>query len=168
VVRRKWIMVSCVIAVAVAGTVLLLSKGPKAKIRRACKDLASRVSAVSEGEGEQKRALKAFGLRKYFAAECELALRNFEHNGTYTPKEIAGSVMRMRSRFERVEVKLYDLSVTLESAQRARVHLTARVEVKRSGGQAVRSEARELLCSVQKEEGEWKFTRFEEVAVLRK
>lgn len=109
---------------------------------------------IPEGEG-------------FFADPCELEAEAYRLSEKLAPREIAQLAVGARSRFDRLELKFYDLEVWFPEDGKAEATVTLRLEGASSGGESL-SETHEMECLLVKQEGRWRFQRIKLVEVLKK
>jgi hypothetical protein len=159
----NWAAVAVLIAVA-AVVIWRLWPRPERAVR---KRLAALAEAVSRRPGETNSvmALKMNRLPGLFDDTFEVEIQGFPANGTYSGSEMTSHVARMRPMFSRIDLTFYDVSVAFDGPDRATVELTARLTVERASGDET-SDIRELVVTLVRRDGSWRFSRFREAAVL--
>ena len=112
--------------------------------------------------------LNAFALQAKFANTCTVRGAADMFVGSYTPEEMAGTILQVRGLFRSVDLAFHELNIDFPAADEATVSFTARVTVDyRTEGIADASEVREVVSRMEKVEGDWRFVGFSLARVSR-
>lgn len=136
------------------------------QVRRQMKALAAWASKES-GEGALAAVQTAREAKEFFADPCEWQADAFELAGQISPDEIARYEFAVRSRFDTLRVKLYDLSIDFAQDGEAHVTTTIRVEGSKKDADPV-NETHEVRCTLAKTDGRWLLKKITVVQVLKK
>jgi hypothetical protein len=154
------------IAAAGALAVFFLFPGEEKKVKKQISHFA-RYFSKEEKENIPAMAGKMRGLELLFTESCELAAPPYSLAGHFSRKEIVNLAARARLHFAGLSLKFHDLSVSFPDRETARVVLTGEAKGKTSGGTPFQ-DVREMECLLKKEEGRWRFARWEVVEVLKR
>lgn len=157
----KQITATVILLVTLAGVAWwLFPKDAAAEIRDAHQDLA-RMMSKSEDETSNATLLNAFALQAKFANTCTVRGAADMFVGSYTPEQMAGTILQVRGLFRSVDLNFHGLEIDLPADDEATISFTARVTVQyRTEGIADASEIREVVSRMEKVEGDWRFAAF--------
>ncbi len=160
-VTSKQITATVILLVTLAGVAWwLFPENAASEIRGAHRDLA-RLMSKSEDETSKATLLNAYALQAKFSNSCTVRGAADMFVGSYTPEEMAGTIIRVRGLFRSVDLTFHGLKIDLPAADEATVSFTARVTVQyRTEGIADASEVREVVSRMEKVEGDWRFVGF--------
>jgi len=161
----KWSLLLLALGVAVA-VYMWHRGGEQRRIRKQLDILCARFSK-SAGESNAVMAMKMHTLPDLFAEQCDLELQNFPGNGIHSPAQIGSYAARIRPGFESIQLLVYDVKILVHGDTDATVTLTARLVMKPKSVRQT-EETREITCRLKKADDAWRFSEFEEVAVLEK
>lgn len=136
------------------------------QVRRQMNALAQWASK-EPGEGALAAVQTARAARDFFADPCEWQADAFDLSGQVSPDEIARYEFAVRSRFETLRVKLYDLSVDFSQDGAAHVTATVRIEGSRKDEDSL-NETHEVRGTLAKQDGKWLLQKATVVEVLRR
>ena len=160
-VTSKQITATVILLVTLAGVAWwLFPENATSEVRDAHRDLA-RMMSNSEDETSNATLLNAFALQAKFANTCTVRGAADMFVGSYTPEEMAGTILRVRGLFRSVDLAFRELKIDFPEADEATVSFTARVTVQyRTEGIADASEVRGVVSRMEKVEGDWRFVGF--------
>ena len=136
------------------------------QVKRQMNALAQWASKES-GEGALAAVQTAREAKEFFADPCEWQAGAFDLSGQLSPDEIARYEFAVRSRFETLRVKLYDLSIDFSQDGAAHVTTTVRVEITSKEADPV-NETHEVRGTLAKQDGKWLLEKVTVVEVLRR
>lgn len=142
----------------VAAAWWLLGNDSAAEVRAAHADLARVLSKSGEGD-DGLSVLQLRSLESMFAEELVVAGDANGLSASYSPEEIVGLIVRVRSVFASVELELGELTVELPAPDRAVATFRAGLSGRESDGELVR-EARSVVSRMRHVDGDWRFTEF--------
>jgi len=165
VVRRQSLVIAAAVLLGLGLSVPLLLRSEEARIRRHFRRLEA--SLVKEaGENELAVAARIMGTAKYFADPSRLhggesvpAL-----TGAYSPRQVAEQILGIFMAVKTVRIAFHDLAITV-TGDHATVNTTVEATGTLHSGEKLR-EARELVCTLRKVEGDWRFAGCRIVDVL--
>ena len=157
---KKVIATAILLASLAGGAWWYFHADPEAEVRDAHQEFARLVSK-SEDEGSNAMLLNAYVLQNKFANTCEVSGEAEMFAGSYTPEEMAGTIMRVRGMFRSVDLAFHELVIGFPAADEAIVNFIARITVQyRTEGVADVIEVREVASRMRKIEGDWRFVSF--------
>ena len=138
----------------------LFQEDPEAEVRDAHQEL-SRLLSKTEGEASSTMILNARVLQNMFADTCEVTGDAEMLGGSYTPEEMASTIIRVQAMFLRIDLTFHKLVIEFPAADDAFVNFTA-VLVGQSllEGEGEAAETREVISRMRKVEGKWLFAEF--------
>ncbi len=131
--------------------------------------LSQYVEKVAE-EDILSTANRIKNIGQLFADPCEFKIEgdlSYSFVGSYSQEEIKGYALRGRAYFSELSVRFDDYKIEFPEKHLAQVRLTGRLTGRSTGGEKV-DEGRELLCLLNKVEGNWLFSRLEVVEALKR
>ncbi len=162
-VKTKSIGIIALILV-VLGTTLFLLPNEKKKIRKQFNALSD--TARKKGkEGPISSVMHSRKFTELLTDPCRLRGKIHSLSGTYTRGEAAMVLSGVRSQFETITLKFYDIDIVLSGKEKASVRLTARLEGRTP---EYVNEIRELHCIMHKVDKKWLFYECEAVDVIQK
>jgi hypothetical protein len=166
VVRLTHIAVAvAVILAAVMVFRYLLPSAERQVVRQFGRLSESVAKSPDEKPFEMTRKMRR--LRALFNDPCEFSSHLDVLTGTYSPEELSALAVRGRAQFSRLELTFYDLDVEFPEERTAKVMLTATLRGHLVNGDAA-NETREMESTLRKVEGDWVFSAFQVVEVLRR
>ena len=153
------VLVALVIAVIVARRCMV---GDEHKIRKKLRTLSECISKKPD-ESAAAFLIKTERLRTLFNSECGVAIPRYNINRTLTPTEIVQRTAQLHRSFDEIHIAFHDISVELIDRTHASVRCTVRASATRTSRD---TETAEIISQLEKIDGKWVFTRFEQVPVL--
>jgi hypothetical protein len=137
--------------------------------RKVKKQFAQLSECVSKKPGESPivMAQKVKNIGSLISESCEIKSPFDSFSGRNTREEVSAYAARGRSYFSTLDLKFYDLSISLPEKGVANVTLTARLTGTSAAGERL-EETRELRCVLKKAEKKWLFSEIEVVEVLKR
>ncbi len=163
---KTGVFTAVILTAAVFFLVRHFTTGEEAAIRRKLSALEDNISR-SPGDGNITLSLKNQRLTPLFANPCRIKIPKYNVDMETTPREIAAQVFRLHSRASRVDLRFYDISITLTGEKKAEIIATVNVQGRAPEGGRF-SETEEAFIEVVKEEDEWKFASFEQIEILER
>ena len=163
--KKKAILLMALVIAAVAAAVILL-ESEEDKIKKRFHEFAGLVEKTP-GETKLAMAQKARKVGAMVTRPCTILVPEYKASGSFTPQEIAQRTAMGRTRFKRLALEFFDLSVVVTDDMNADAACTARLEGTRMTGESLEA-THELACRLKKIDGQWLFNRVEVVDVLEK
>ena len=164
-VKGKWAVTVLVIAAGLLAAFSLFP-GEEKNVKRQF-SLLAHYASKEEGEKILAMARKMKNLESLFAESCEVTAPPYSLAGNFSRADLANLPARARLNFSHLALTFHDLSVSFPDRETAQVVLTGEVRGKSSRGAQIH-EVREVACLLKKHEGEWLFSRWEVVEVLKR
>ena len=165
-VTLKHILLALLIVIAGTWVAFRFLESDERKVKKQFARLSEWVSK-EPGESPMVMAQKVKNIGSLMSESCEIKMPIDSFSGKNTREEVSAYAARGRSYFSALDLRFYDLSISLPEKGVADVTLTARLTGTSAGGEHV-EETRELRCVLKKTEGKWVFTEFEVIEVLKK
>jgi len=165
-VKMKYLIAAFLIVVVAISAALLFFPSEERKVKRRFALFSDYVSKDSK-ENTITMASKIKRITALFSEHCNFMISDHSLSGNYTREDISGMALRGRAYFSTLDLKFYDLKVSLPEKDLARVNVTARLSGQSVDGERV-DETRELMCLLKKVEKNWLFSSLEVIEVLRK
>jgi hypothetical protein len=164
-VKGKWAVTVLVIAAGLLAAFSLFP-GEEKKVKKQFSLLAHHASKDEE-EKILAMARKMKNLESLFAESCEVTAPPYSLAGSFSRADLVNLIARTRLNFSHLVLTFHDLSVSFPNRETAEVVLTGEVRGKSSRGAPVQ-EVREIACLLKKHEGEWLFSKWATVEVLKR
>lgn len=161
-VIAKRIIIGIIIVIIAVVVVRRFLVGDEHEIRKKMNLLAECISK-KQTSSTATILLKTERLRTLFDTECSVSIPRYTVNRTLTPTEIVQRVAQVHRTVEELQVAFYDVTVDLIDKTHASVRCTVRASVVHDTRE---SESAEVICTLEKVDDKWVFTRFEQVPVL--
>jgi hypothetical protein len=165
-VARRILFFICILGLVAAAFWWFRPVSDETQVKRLFSELSGYVTRP-EGEGASGMAYRTHRLATLFADPCELDVTHTFLAGSYSRSEITANAVRARSQFRHVDLDFLDVAVSMTGENRAKAVFTVRLAGVLKAGERIQ-EVREMEADVEKREGEWLFTRFRMIDVLRK
>ena len=168
VIRRKPVALvgTALVAGIVIGCWYWYISRPQYRIRKRFDALSARVSKQPE-ESTGVMAFKMHSLSELFGREVVLDFAEYAGSGRYSAETLASRVARIRPHFTQITLSFHDVTIMLIHESEAEADVTARLVAQRQSGEP-NEDTREVRCTLRKMDGEWRFTAFREIEVLRR
>ena len=140
--------------------------GEKARIKKQFSRLED-CFHKERGEALLSTGLKMRSLQGFIAPQCEVQVLEAMMSGIFTPAESAANAMRVREIFSELSLRFYNLDIESPQKDEARVSFKVRLTGKNSRDELF-NEIRQFQCVMRKIDGQWLFSRCEEVETLKK
>ncbi|PID72191.1 MAG: hypothetical protein CSB34_03815 [Desulfobulbus propionicus] len=154
-----------ILLAAIGGGSWLYLSGDTRQINKQLDNLTA-LAAKSQEEPMLEMVRKAGTMGKIFAEECELEIEEYDHQGTYSRKDIIDRILMVRKRSTTLGVDIYDRDITVFDGNRA--DITATLHVTGMENEESMSDARELELNMVKHEGDWQISKVVFVQVLER
>jgi hypothetical protein len=165
-VTLKHILLALLIVIAGSWAAFRFLENDERKVKKQFAQLSEWVSK-EPGESPIVMAQKVKNIGSFMSESCEIKIPIDSFSGKNTREEVSAYAARGRSYFSTLDLKFYDLTISIPEKGVATVTLTARLTGTSTGGEHV-EETRELRCVLKKTERKWFFTELEVVEVLKK
>ena len=137
-----------------------LHEDPEAEVRDAHQEL-SRLLSKSEGEAGSAMIINARVIQSMFADTCVVSGDTEMLVGSYTPKEMAATIIRVQGIFLSIDLTFRDLAIEFLAADDAVANFTAvLVGQAQMKGEEEASETRQVVSRMRKVEDKWLFAEF--------
>ncbi len=137
-----------------------LHEDPEAEVRDAHQEL-TRLLSKTEGEASSTMILNARVLQNMFADTCEVTGDAEMFGGSYTPEDMASTIIRVQAMFLRIDLTFHKLVIEFPAADDVFVNFTAvLVGQNLLEGEGEAAETREVISRMRKVEGKWLFAEF--------
>jgi hypothetical protein len=160
----------CLLALAAAvAAFLVLHESDEEKIEDRLEELAALCSKKGP-ENPLTAAAAAKQIADCFTYPLHLDIPNAPYgnlSGNFSRRDLRAYVLSGRAGFRKIEVRLYDPSVSIAGKTLGRATFTARLTA-RQEGTGLLSSFHELVCEVQKVEKEWLVQSVAEIRVLER
>ncbi|HUF72970.1 MAG TPA: hypothetical protein VMR74_08740 [Gammaproteobacteria bacterium] len=148
-----------VLLITIIGVWWLLGEDPEARVREAHADL---VQFLSKSEGDSDGSLSVLQLRALealFAGTCDVSGDAEGLAGSYSPQELVGLIIRVRSAMTSVELQLGEITIEFPQEDVAVARFSASLDGLDSNGER-RVQAREVESRMRDVDGAWQFVSF--------
>ena len=165
-VKIKYVLLALLIVIAGSWAAFRFFESDERKVKKQFVQFSEWVSKES-GESPIAIAQKVKNIGSLISGSCEIKIPFDSFSGKNTPDEVSAYAARGRSYFSTLDLKFYDLSISIPEKGVANVTLTARLTGTSSAGEHV-EETRELKCVLKKTEKKWLFSEIEVIEVLKR
>ena len=137
-----------------------LPEDPEAEVRDAHQDL-SRLLSKTEGDAGSAMIINARILQGMFADTCVVTGDAEMLAGSYTPEEMASTIIRVQGIFLSIDLTFHDLVIDFPATNDAIAHFIAVLvgQVQMEGEEEF-GETREVISRMRKIQDKWLFTEF--------
>jgi hypothetical protein len=160
--RNKILLIALLLVV---GGTLFFWPSDEKKIRANLASLAEYGTSVKEEpvlETLQKAALAA----KLCADPCIVKIESFNIDREFSQKELTDSLVMIKKRLSNTSIEFHDTLIDIVEDNKAEVITTLRINGERVDEQF--TDAYELDITVDKKEGDWRFSSFTVVEFMKK
>ena len=105
-------------------------------------------------------------IKGLFANPSHIRLQRHPIAGNFAPRDIAQKAAAGRQQFSELNLKFYDLNLTLNPKDTVQFSVTVRLTGRRTNGEMM-ADVLELAGKLRKTDGEWFFAEIAEVEVLQ-
>jgi hypothetical protein len=167
-VKKGILIVFLLLFLWVAVWVVLFFTGRDQDIGQIRKNLEE-VTSLVEKQGDEAPLVSLAGVQKFvsfFADNCQIEVGS-PVPGITSKSELMGTVSQLRQSADNIEVKLSEISITLEDNDSARSIFIAKAVVSGSLMEREEVQPRQLDVKWEKIDGSWKIKKVQIVEVLR-
>lgn len=130
----------------------------EAQVRSAHDALRGLISRTAD-ETVAGATVNSLALRNLFAATIEISGDAEGLVGVYSSEELAGTIIRLRSVFDHIDVQFGELQIAFPEPDAAIVEFSAQlVAAGRAEGMPERSESRQVVSRMRDIDGAWRFS----------
>ena len=150
-----------ILIVFAAVTWWILRDDPETEVRNAHAELVQLISKT-DAEAGPGLLLKARALADLFAAPSEVSGDARGLSGVYSPEELAGMIVRLRSVFNTIDLTFSELAMDFPTADDAVVEFSAQLAARPPVAEAEEFvERRNVTSRLRFIDGDWLFTEIE-------
>lgn len=150
--------IALVVLIVAAAFTWVFYEDSEAQVRSAHDALWELISKTAD-ETVAGATVNSLALRDLFATTIEISGDAEGLVGVYSPEELAGTIIRLRSIFNRIDVQFGELQIAFPTPEAATVEFSAQLDAAgRSAAVPRRSESRQVVSHMRDIDGTWRFS----------
>ena len=165
-VNAKHAIFAALIAAGAIFAFFTFFQGDEAKIKKKFHSLAELVEK-NGNEHDLIAAKKAHQIEQMFSKTVRIRIPSYDIDRSFDNRDISPHVLYARARYRKISLEFNDFRFEFPENETAEVNLTGVLNALTGSGERVR-EFHEMVCTLEKVDGEWRITGVSGVDVLEK